>query len=68
MTIISSTARGRRGRRPLAEGPALDRSRLVQVLLEMAREGGVEALNIRARGKRTAARALKARAEAGKAP
>jgi AcrR family transcriptional regulator len=48
MTTISSIAPGRRGRRRLVEGPAFDRSRLVQVLLDMAREGGVDALNIRA--------------------
>jgi AcrR family transcriptional regulator len=37
----------RRGRRPLAEGPALDRARLVSTLIDMARSGGVAALNIR---------------------
>ena len=37
----------RRGRRPLSEGPALDRARLVETLIRMAREGGVAALNIR---------------------
>jgi TetR/AcrR family tetracycline transcriptional repressor len=48
MMSISSAVRSRRGRRPQSEGPALDRARLVQVVLEMARAGGVEALNIRA--------------------
>ena len=37
----------RRGRRPQAEGPALDRSRLVATLKDMARSGGIDALNIR---------------------
>lgn len=48
MKSISSAAPGRRGRRTHAEGPALDRARLVQVLLDMARAGGLDALNIRA--------------------
>lgn len=37
----------RRGRPPQSEGPALDRARLVATLLDMARSGGIEALNIR---------------------
>ena len=37
----------RRGRRPQTEGPALDRSRLVATLKDMARSGGIDALNIR---------------------
>ncbi|AMK25648.1 MULTISPECIES: TetR family transcriptional regulator [Sphingobium] len=37
----------RRGRPPQSEGPALDRSRLVATLLDMARSGGIESLNIR---------------------
>lgn len=36
-----------RGRRPSSEGPALDRDRLLHVLLDMARSGGIDALNIR---------------------
>ncbi|WP_261937239.1 TetR/AcrR family transcriptional regulator [Sphingomonas bisphenolicum] len=37
----------RRGRPPQCEGPALDRARLIATLLDMARSGGIEALNIR---------------------
>ncbi|AJR25441.1 MULTISPECIES: TetR family transcriptional regulator [Sphingobium] len=37
----------RRGRPPQCEGPALDRARLVATLLDMARSGGIDALNIR---------------------
>ena len=37
----------RRGRRPRAEGPALDRARLVAALKEMAGDGGIDAINIR---------------------
>ncbi|ARS26836.1 hypothetical protein ACFB49_23240 [Sphingomonas sp. DBB INV C78] len=39
---------GRRGRRPLVEGPALDRKRLTDTLVEMAHARGIEALSIRA--------------------
>lgn len=47
--MISATpiAPARRGRRPQAEGPALDRTRLIQALLDMARSKGMGALNIR---------------------
>lgn len=38
----------RRGRPPQAEGPALDRERLVAALLDMARSGGIDAINFRA--------------------
>lgn len=48
MTTAKPIIRSRRGRRPQAEGPALDRARLLQALLAMARERGVGALNIRA--------------------
>lgn len=37
----------RRGRPPQSEGPALDRSRLIAALLDMAQSGGIESLNIR---------------------
>lgn len=37
----------RRGRPPQSEGPALDRGRLIATLLDMARSGGIESLNIR---------------------
>jgi len=47
MKSVKKIAPARRGRRPQAEGPALDRTRLVQVLLDMARRSGIEALNIR---------------------
>jgi AcrR family transcriptional regulator len=42
-----SPATPRRGRRPLSEGPALDRERLIRALLEIAGTGGIGALNIR---------------------
>lgn len=42
----------RRGRPPQALGPALDRTRLVFTMLEMAREGGMDSLNIRPVAKR----------------
>ncbi len=47
MDSLPSPPPPRRGRRRQADGPALDRIRLIQTLLDMAREGGVEALNIR---------------------
>lgn len=45
--MLKTATPNRRGRRPLADGPALDRTRLVETLLGMAREGGVASLNIR---------------------
>lgn len=47
MQTAASLPTGRRGRRPQAQGPALDRQRLVRVLLDLARSGGVDSLNIR---------------------
>ena len=37
----------RRGRRRLEEGPALDQARIVEVLLKIAREEGLAAMNMR---------------------
>lgn len=47
MNSAASLISPRRGRRPQSAGPALDRTRMVQVLLGMARTGGVDSLNIR---------------------
>lgn len=47
MSTTPPPAARRRGRRPSSEGPALDRDRLVRVLLAMARQGGIDALDIR---------------------
>ncbi|MDB5686567.1 MAG: TetR family transcriptional regulator [Rhizorhabdus sp.] len=47
MTGIKQPMTKKRGRRPLADGPALDRERLIEVLIGMARAGGIASLNIR---------------------
>lgn len=45
--MTEQTQTRKRGRRPLTEGPALDRERLIEGLIGMAREGGIASLNIR---------------------